>query len=161
LAVAAITASAGAAIVPFSFPIDIDQAVPAPTIEPGAPEPYGTGFVELDTETNMIEWTIEYFDLSGPIVAPGAHFHGPADYGATAGIQVFLSDGDPPDPATGVLMGSATISDDQEMQLLDGLWYVNIHTEVNPPGEIRGQVVPEPSAALLLIGGLALAIRRR
>ncbi|WP_243397427.1 CHRD domain-containing protein [Crocosphaera subtropica] len=34
------------------------------------------------------------------------------------------------------------------------MWYINIHTEANPPGEIRGQVnintIPEPFTLGLL-----------
>ena len=77
--------------------------------------------------------------------------HGPAPAGSTAGVQIFLSDGAPPEPATGQLVGSAAITDDQEADLLAGLWYVNIHTELNQPGEIRGQVVPEPATATLAL----------
>ncbi|ACB52622.1 hypothetical protein cce_3274 [Crocosphaera subtropica ATCC 51142] len=46
------------------------------------------------------------------------------------------------------------VSEKQESQLLSGLWYINIHTEANPPGEIRGQVnintIPEPFTLGLL-----------
>jgi hypothetical protein len=45
-----------------------------------------------------------------------------------------------------------------------GQTYFNIHTMVNPGGEIRGQLVPEP-ASLLLLGSallaLSLMIKRR
>jgi hypothetical protein len=39
-----------------------------------------------------------------------------------------------PSPATGIL------TDLQESQLLSGLWYLNIHSQVLPGGEIRGQI---------------------
>jgi hypothetical protein len=35
----------------------------------------------------------------------------------------------------------ATLTPEQATQLLGGQWYVNIHTEANPGGEIRGQVM--------------------
>lgn len=154
----AVPAQAG--MITFDFPISVEQEVPAPNIPDGF-SPTGNGIVMYDTDTNLLEWNIEYEGLTGDIVAPGAHFHGPADFGMTAGIQVFLTDGDPAEPPTGVLMGSTTISDVQEADLLAGLWYVNIHTGLNGSGEIRGQVVPEPASMALLLGGSLLALRRR
>ena len=144
----------------FDFPINVEQEVPAPTIPPGA-MPFGMGQVTLDTDLNMLSWVIDYQGLSGPIVAPGAHFHGPAEPGATANVQIFLTDGDPPEPATGQLVGSAAVTDQQENDILDGLWYVNIHTDLNRPGEIRGQVVPEPSSLCLLLLGVGLWAKLR
>ena len=43
----------------------------------------------------------------------------------------------------GELTGSATVSPEQVQQLMDGLWYVNVHTELNGPGEIRGQLIQQ------------------
>lgn len=158
----AFAAMGRADVLTWDFPINVDQEVPAPMIPAGAPTPSGVGNVTLDTDTLAISWTIQYENLTGDIVAPGAHFHGPADFGDTAGIQLFLTDGVPPSPMTGMLAGSDVITQDQADDLVAGLWYVNIHTEANQAGEIRGQVVPEPSAALAL-GLLAssVALRRR
>jgi hypothetical protein len=94
----------------------------------------GMATASLDTATKTLTWTVDYSGLSGPATA--AHIHGPADPGANAGIVV---------PFTGNLAspikGSATLTDAQIAQLEAGKWYVNIHTEANKPGEIRGQLV--------------------
>jgi len=94
----------------------------------------GTATASLDTNTKTLTWTVDYSGLSGPATA--AHIHGPADPGANAGIVV---------PFTGnfasPIKGSATLTDAQIAQLEAGKWYVNIHTEANKPGEIRGQLV--------------------
>jgi hypothetical protein len=94
----------------------------------------GSATASLDTNTKTLTWTVDYSGLSGPATA--AHIHGPADPGANAGIVV---------PFTGNLAspmkGSAPLTDAQIAQLEAGKWYVNIHTEANKPGEIRGQLV--------------------
>lgn len=94
----------------------------------------GTATATLDTATKTLTWTVDYSGLSGP--ATGAHIHGPAAPGANAGVVV---------PFTGNLAspikGSATLTDAQIADLEAGKWYVNIHTEANKPGEIRGQLV--------------------
>src|SRR5690348_8812823 len=94
----------------------------------------GSATASLDTNTKTLTWTVDYSGLSGPATA--AHIHGPADPGANAGIVV---------PFTGNLAspikGSATLTDAQIAQLEAGKWYVNVHTEANKSGEIRGQLV--------------------
>jgi hypothetical protein len=47
--------------------------------------------------------------------------------------------------------------------IIAGTAYFNIHTSLNPGGEIRGFLVPEPSTALLLASGLVgfLCISRK
>jgi hypothetical protein len=127
--------------------LDAAQEVP-PTASTGT----GTGAVSFDDVSNLLSWDISFSGLTGPAV--GAHFHGPAAPGANAGIQVDIG------TVSGLISpmsGSATITDDQETQLLSGLWYINIHTGTYPDGEIRGQVqvVPVPAAAWLMLGGLA------
>jgi CHRD domain-containing protein len=94
----------------------------------------GSATATLDTATKVLTWDVDYSGLSGPATA--AHIHGPADPGANAPIVV---------PFTGNLAspikGSATLNDAQIQQLEGGKWYVNIHTEANKGGEIRGQLV--------------------
>jgi hypothetical protein len=38
------------------------------------------------------------------------------------------------------MKGSATLTDAQAKDLMDGMMYFNIHTAVHKPGEIRGQM---------------------
>jgi hypothetical protein len=94
----------------------------------------GMATAMLDTSTKMLTWGVDYSGLSGPATA--AHIHGPADPGANAPIVV---------PFTGnvasPIKGSAVLSDAQIQQLEAGKWYVNIHTEANKGGEVRGQLV--------------------
>lgn len=150
---------ASADLITLSFPITVEQSVPAPDVTGFSPS--GNGVVTLDTDSNLFSWTISYQGLTGPIVAPGAHFHGPADFGQTAGVELFISTGNPEEPPTSVLTGSATISNQQATDVLAGLWYVNIHTARNGAGEIRGQVVPAPAAIATLAGAGLLTTRRR
>ena len=123
-----------AGVVSFVITLDGDQATPSVTTTAG-----GTGTVTLDTGSNLFSWNITYQDLSGPLTA--AHFHGPAPICEPAGVEVTISNGG---AASGVIQGSATISALEAADLLVGLWYVNLHTALNPGGEIRGQVAPEP-----------------
>ncbi|HEX3414403.1 MAG TPA: CHRD domain-containing protein [Stellaceae bacterium] len=94
----------------------------------------GMATASLDTTSKTLTWNVDYSGLSGPATA--AHIHGPADPGANAGIVVPFN-GNLASP----IKGSATLTDAQIAQLEAGKWYVNIHTEANKPGEIRGQLV--------------------
>ena len=69
-----------------------------------------------------------------------AHFHGPAKAGQNAPPVIWLSkQGSPPaNPMT----GSATLTPEQAKQFTDGEWYINVHSQAHPAGEICGQVVP-------------------
>jgi hypothetical protein len=95
----------------------------------------GTGMLTAtyDTATKMLTWTVDYSGLSGPAVA--AHFHGPAPAGKPAPIEVPLKP-----PLDSPMKGSATLTDAEAKDLMDGMLYINIHTAEHKPGEIRGQV---------------------
>jgi len=103
------------------------QQVP-PVESPGT----GTADLAYDDATKMLTWSVEFSGLTGP--ATGAHIHGPAKEGENAGVKIPFEDLESP------IEGSATLTDEQAKELMDGLMYVNIHTAANPKGEIRGQV---------------------
>jgi hypothetical protein len=66
------------------------------------------------------------------------HFHGPALAGANASPVItfnLVNNG-----TAGTASGTVVITDAQEVDLLAGKWYGNIHTAANGGGEIRGQV---------------------
>jgi CHRD domain-containing protein len=94
----------------------------------------GTAEVTYDTTSKTLTWTINFDGLTGPSTM--AHFHGPAAPGANAGVALMIGT-NPTSPAK----GTATLTDAQAADLQGGRWYINIHTEANRGGEIRGQVV--------------------
>lgn len=150
----------------WSFPLTTAQTNPLATFPSGAVLPSGMASVVIDSNAMSIAWDVDYQDLTGPIISPGAHFHGPAMLGSNAGVEVFLTNGSPAEPASGNLSGMASLTSQQLDDVLSGLWYLNIHTQANPSGELRGQVmnvVPEPASAALIVavGAAALGIRRR
>jgi hypothetical protein len=97
----------------------------------------GTAAVNVDTATKQLTWRVEYTGLSGPATA--AHIHCGAPPGGNAGVAVPL--GTAPNWAS-PLQGSGMMTDAQLAQLQGGQCYVNIHTEKNKPGELRGQLAP-------------------
>ena len=95
----------------------------------------GTGSLTatFDTDSKKLEWTADYSGLTGPAIA--AHFHGPATIAKAAPVEVPLQA-----PLDSPMKGSATLTDAQAKDLMDGMMYFNIHTAANKPGEIRGQM---------------------
>src|ERR1700723_260489 len=91
----------------------------------------GTGTADIDYDAATKKLT--YTGLSGPATA--AHFHGPAEVGKNAGVEVAI-----PGATSSPAEGSATLTDAQAADLAAGKLYVNVHTAANPGGEIRGQV---------------------
>src|SRR5262249_37601316 len=108
--------------------------------------PAGTGMVDLtyDPTTRMLSWTLTYSGLSSS--ATMAHFHGPAEPGSNAPVLVSLTkEGS---PLESPINGEATLTPDQARQFEASDWYIDIHTQAHPDGEIRGLVLtPFPPRA--------------
>lgn len=162
-----VTIPTQAAILNFTSFLSPANEVPPVTNAPGATG--GAGIIyQFDTTLNMLSWTIAFEGLTGPATA--AHFHsGPA--GVAGPVEVNLDTGvNSDDPGlngtvflsglgqtSGTFQGNAGLSTAQVTDLLGGGLYVNIHTALNPGGEIRGQVVqviPVPAAVWLFGSGL-------
>ncbi|HEV7881491.1 CHRD domain-containing protein [Bradyrhizobium sp.] len=102
-------------------------------VPPNTSAATGTADIDYDPASKKLSWKLTYSGLSGPATA--AHFHGPAEPGKNAGVAVPISN-----TASGS-EGSATLTDAQAADLTAGKYYVNVHTDANKGGEIRGQVM--------------------
>ena len=109
---------------------------PSSEVPPRVSKGHGILEANFDTDTKMLTWTATYAELSGPVTM--AHFHGPAPVGQNAKVQVPVDKSALASP----MKGQAKLTEQQVNDLMTGQWYFNIHTEENPTGEIRGQVIP-------------------
>ena len=121
-----------------SFKVPLSGAECVPAVDTSGS---GTADITYDPATRVVAWNISYSGLSSPTTM--AHFHGPAKAGKNASPVIWLSTqgSAPANPIT----GTATLTPDQAQQFQAGEWYVNVHTQSHPAGEIRGQVLPPKS----------------
>jgi hypothetical protein len=96
----------------------------------------GVGNAEIlyDVRSGMARWTVRYAGLTGPVTA--AHIHGPAgpDQNAPPHIPLAVA------AQGGDIRGQLRLDAQQANELSSGQWYVNLHTERHPGGELRGQL---------------------
>lgn len=179
-AILALGAAAQADIIIDNFTLTGDQEIP-----PNSSDAVGAGRIVYDTDTNRFDLDITVFGIelselmgAGPNNSP-VHLHAqpPGTAPGTANgpivvdlgfIASFVQDGlgitiQIRDALLGGPQGGIdTDPDENEIALLEGRLYANVHTMNFPGGEVRGQIIPSP-ASLSLIGlaGLAAARRRR
>lgn len=120
LAVGAIlTGTARAETVRFTATLNGASEVPAKTSDGK-----GTATASLDTTSKLLTYSVDYSALTGPATA--AHFHGPAEPGANAGVVLKF------DTPSSPIKGTSTLTDAQMADLMAGKWYANVHTAANP-----------------------------
>ncbi|MHB8524004.1 MAG: CHRD domain-containing protein [Limisphaerales bacterium] len=107
-----------------------DREVPAVTTQ-------ATGLGTFVLEGNSLSYDITYSGLSAPATA--GHIHGPASSTQSAGVLEPFT-GVSGAPTSGRLTGVITLTDSERTNVLAGKTYANIHTGINPGGEIRGQI---------------------
>jgi hypothetical protein len=142
-------ASASAAILTFDANLDGLQETP-----PNASPAFGFAELTLDDVSGFVTITTgTYQDLLGGATA--VHIHGLSGPGVASAIILGLTL-DTPGATTGTFSGSGTLTAAQITGMVNGQTYVNVHSQVFPGGEIRGQLfqVPEPVSAVLTCLGL-------
>lgn len=162
--------AANAAMWQFSGALNTEQETVAVT----TPAPYFGGGVltaSLDDVTGDFMLDVLFSGTSGPLV--GQHIHAGAP--GVSGPVLFPLPAPVAGPSGLSLIGFATVLSAGEMSALTGggalgvgaatPWYVNLHTALNPTGELRGQMfvtaVPLPAAAWMLIPALGLLAKAR
>jgi hypothetical protein len=116
----------------------LDLALSGQYEVPANPSP-ATGILTgtYDDATNTLNISLMFNGLLAPTTA--AHFHGPAAEGVNGPVQVPLA-GFPVGVTSGNYSNSFALTPEQESDLLCGMWYINIHTQLYPGGEIRSQL---------------------
>ena len=127
IALALLFASPAGAQQYFQAHLDGLQEVP-PNASPGT----GLGCFTLNPD-NTLDYVVTYAGLLG--IESAAHIHGAAPPGVNAAAIFPFAVGTPKIGTFGPLTAL------QVADLQNGLYYVNVHTNVVPGGEIRGQIL--------------------
>lgn len=141
-AVLAMTSVAAAGVMKFEAELSGAQENPPTTSE-------GTGSAKLASHDTRVSFKLRWDDLTGP--ARAAHIHcGATGVNGPVGVTLFAA----PMGASGSANGSFTGPDagngcgwtdleDVLEAMASGNAYINIHTQMFPAGEIRGQIVAD------------------
>ncbi len=128
-----------ATITVFTATLNSGQEVPT------NPSPaIGSATVQVDANQTNANVSLSFSGLTSN--ETGAHIHGPAALGENAGILFPLSNGQ-------ITNEQITLTQQQYSDLVNGKWYVNVHSENYPNGEIRGQLLPISSNTSTAVTG--------
>ena len=119
--------------VDFNATLNEAQETP-PTGESGT----GTCTATYNNENNELNYTLTWNGLTG--VPTAMHFH-KAGIGVAGDVEIPITGFTA--SASGMLTASAIVDEDEAQDLLEGKFYVNIHTAAHPGGEIRGQLIKQ------------------
>ncbi len=123
---------------PVSFKVQLSGSQQVPPVQTAAT---GTADLTYDPSSRMLSWTITYSGVTGAVTM--VHMHGPAAAGKNASPQIWLTQKG--SPVASPIKGKATLTPEQAKQFEAGEWYINVHTDSHPAGELRGQVMPPKS----------------
>ncbi len=104
----------------------------------------GSAFLRLDTETGIMSYDVPFTVQGGFMFA---HIHGPIENGCgTGGAGAFLYQFF---EFIGSTADQLTLSTEQIRELIDGQYYINIHTNLAQGGEISGHIGLMPKSRYL------------
>lgn len=119
--------------------METEQEVPTVT-SPASDDVSGIGYITLDTQ-NIAVAPVVNVSVSG-FEATMVHVHRGGVAGVTGPVQIGLTDISPDDAP-----GTMFTSNDGDIFSLNGLlagaYYFNAHSEANPAGEVRGQILTD------------------
>lgn len=128
-----VNGQAGRGVKPFTAILTGGQEVPQ-----NESKAFGVAFVTFEQDEKLLFYSITFTDTNLIGSETAAHFHGPANPGENASVLFPITPvpGNPKNGSVGPLTRR------QIRDLNKGLFYLNIHTDAFPGGEIRGQVLP-------------------
>jgi hypothetical protein len=97
---------------------------------------YGSVTAIYDEDSNILFYGFDW-QLDGDNQAVAAHFHSGAR-GTTGPIVIDLG---PVSGNSGKSTGAMGLTDAEELDLRAGNWYINVHSDAFPGGEIRAQMI--------------------
>ncbi len=106
----------------------------APTVPKATSSAQGTGVFEYNKNTMELKYNVNFQNITPTSVtlnvANPAWERGPI-------IQTLSEN------PTGQVTGTVKLNTEQQTQLVVGMMYINVPTEQNPYGEIRGQIIAD------------------
>ena len=111
--------------------------------DPVETDAVGTGTFSLNAGETQLSYSVSASGLSGDVT--GAHFHFSVNGASGSGAIVFaITDSIVNDGSGGASAeGTWPLSAEDVTNLRLDYIYVNFHTDENPAGEVRGNLVPE------------------
>ena len=98
----------------------------------------GEGVVSAELRGRALTLSAEFQGLSSPVTAVHVHNAPRARRGGVA----FPVEIEGPSGTAGVIAATVTLDDAQAAELRAGRYYLQLHTEANPGGELRGWLLP-------------------
>jgi hypothetical protein len=146
--------------------------VPTPVVGGGSGGEYGVGILFNDV-TNMLTVNVHWGsvnghdDLTGFAIA--GHLHGPT---ATGGLAAYMDTGVirytlsslagwNSSPSSGGFSNALSILPAEVPALLNGQFYLLIHTAAHPAGEMRANLVTIPEPTMFAVLAILPLLRRR